>query len=296
MTRLRKFLLKHYRRIERRVAVAVYGPMRPTGMVIGAQKAGTTALYKYLSQHPQVVPSIRKELHFFNIDRNYAKGIGHYLNYFEANTPSRQHKITLDISPGYLHPAEKTAGRIHAFNPDMRLIATLRDPVSRAYSAWQMYRRFYQRDKDWFFKWMDGYSPGNQRKIYVARETFGQSFLDDVRFELEWLQKNRSVEMLMLDHGLYAQQLEYFYQLFPREQLLIICNEEMRRDTPAALAEIETHLRIAHHDWHNSDTSPHFEGNYTDKITSAERDLLSEYYKPYNEKLFLLLNRRFDWC
>jgi hypothetical protein len=49
--------------------------MRPTGIVLGTQKGGTTALYHYLSQHPDVVPSLQKEIHFFNCDAHYEQSM-----------------------------------------------------------------------------------------------------------------------------------------------------------------------------------------------------------------------------
>ena len=269
--------------------------MRPAGMVLGAQKAGTTALYEYLAKHPGIVPSKRKEMHFFNNDRSYARGEKHYLADFELNTPWRRNKITLDVSPGYLLPAEKTAERIFRFDPALKLMATLRDPVARAYSAWQMYRKFYKKDKDWFFKWNEGYTDEDQSRVYVRRESFGDSFLADIEFEFTWKNKGRQVEMLLIDHGYYADQLAVFLEFFPREQLLIIINEEMRRDTASILAQIESHLGLSHHQWHSNDLAPHFEGKYNEKPDAAAVALLREHFQPHNEKLFSLIGRRLDW-
>lgn len=285
--------IKRVKRLQRRLAGSIYGHMRPRGMVIGAQKCGTTALYKYLSQHPHIVPSVKKELHFFNHDAHYAKGLDYYLRHFEANTPSRHAKITLDISPGYLQPSTKTAPRIYQFDPTLKLVALVRDPVYRAYSAWQMYKRFYERDKNWFFKWNEGFD--QQAKPYLPRQHYGRSFYDDVKIEMDMLGSNQQPEMTLLEHGYYAQQLEDFLRLFSKEQLLIISSEEMKKDTPASLATLESFWGIAHHHWERSKTQPHFEGGYQEQPTPQEIELLRDFYAPHNEKLFTLLGKRFDW-
>ncbi len=103
--------------------------MSPSFLIIGAQKSGTTSLFRYLTQHSSIVPPVNnKELHYFDI--NYNKGAKWYRSFFHFN---RKGIITGEKSPYYLfHPLAPK--RIYDYNNCMIIIALLRDPVLRAYS------------------------------------------------------------------------------------------------------------------------------------------------------------------
>src|SRR5690606_12836808 len=70
----------------------------PDFLIIGAQKCGTTSLYRYLIQHPQIEPAIKKEIHYF--DLNYNKPIQWYLNQFPA-LKTQSDRITGEATPYY---------------------------------------------------------------------------------------------------------------------------------------------------------------------------------------------------
>lgn len=295
MASFRKSLRRRLIALRQATEAMLWPPMRPTAMVLGAQKGGTTALFKYLSQHPQVVPSKQKELDFFNYDGRYARGIDFYLDYFERATPWRAGMTTIDISPDYLAGAGKAAPRIRDFDPAMRLVALLRDPVKRAFSAWQMYRKMYRRNPDWYCQFMQGRIAGDPRAAFVRRPVFGESFLDDLQFEIEQAGKGLVAEMSVLHYGHYAAQLAAFYRCFPADSLLVLESDEIRNDTVGALSRIERHFGLAPHDWSRADIAPHFEGGYREGMSDAERDLLRSYYAPHNRELFALLGREFAW-
>ena len=124
----------------------------PSFLIIGAQRAGTTSLFRYLLAHPDVAgPSGGdaavwwvKETHFF--DEKYSKGLDWYRSFFPLDaTRQRRRKRGHDLlageaTPYYMfHPA--VPARAAATLPDVRLIALLRDPVERAYSHYQMMSR-----------------------------------------------------------------------------------------------------------------------------------------------------------
>jgi len=296
MRNLKNSLHKRVERATRRVQGWLYEPMRPAGVVLGAQKGGTTALFHYLSQHPDVVPSMQKEIHFFNNDEHYARGLDFYHGFFERRTPAREGKITLDITPSYLAAAPLTAQRLSCYEPALRLVALLRDPVTRAYSAWQMYRKYYARDPDWFDGWVgsclvEGFPAGCRKRS--AR--FGQSFLDDAREELEWMERGQLVEMPFIHQGFYVRHLEWFLRYFPREQLLVMSSEELKADTRGHLQALEQHFGLSPHAWREEQIRPHFEGGYSEPLPDGARRLLAEYYRPHNRELFELLGREIDW-
>ena len=106
----------------------------PNFLIIGAMKSGTTALYYYLEQHPQVYMSPVKEPNFFcseeNSDGDFATRLGAYQDLFRDVSGE---KAIGEASHCYLYEPE-AAARIQEYITDAKLIAVLRDPVDRAYS------------------------------------------------------------------------------------------------------------------------------------------------------------------
>jgi hypothetical protein len=113
----------------------------PNLFIIGAAKAGTTALYNYLSQHPQVFLSRVKEPMFFSKEEYYARGLDWYEEaYFEG---AEDYPVRAEATPHYLYWSEKVAPRIKEVYGErpVKFIVCFRDPVSRAYSwYWNMVR------------------------------------------------------------------------------------------------------------------------------------------------------------
>ncbi|MDQ3731459.1 MAG: sulfotransferase domain-containing protein, partial [Pseudomonadota bacterium] len=105
--------------------------MLPTFIVIGAMKAGTTSLYHYLSQHPEIGMSRHKELNFFKTNADFAKG----LDWYAAQFPSGS-RVLGESSPNYskCHLFPGVAERLHSVLPRISLIYLVRHPVDRAVS------------------------------------------------------------------------------------------------------------------------------------------------------------------
>ena len=108
--------------------------MRVDFVIGGTQKGGTSALDSFLRQHPEIcMPTTRKELHFFDREeenRDYKK--------YHANfKPKPQHRVIGEASPIYMY-WETAPDRIWKYNPKMKWILALRNPVERAFSAWNM--------------------------------------------------------------------------------------------------------------------------------------------------------------
>lgn len=113
------------------------GRMRPSFLIAGAQRCGTTSLYRALSQHPAIVKAVlHKGVHYFDV--GYHHGPGWYLGHFPLQATGRraagETAMTFESSPYYLfHPL--AAARIAQDLPGVRVIVLIRDPVERAYSA-----------------------------------------------------------------------------------------------------------------------------------------------------------------
>jgi len=105
-------------------------------LIAGVQKAATTALYTFLREHPSIHMPDTKELHFFDNEKvNWERP--DYTQYLEHFTTAKPGQICGEATPIYTYwtPAME---RIRSFNPTMKLVIVLRDPVARAFSQWRM--------------------------------------------------------------------------------------------------------------------------------------------------------------
>lgn len=114
---------------------------RPDFFIVGAPRSGTTAMFHYLSAHPQISMSDRKEMHYFGSDLQfgpqvYRRDLKAYLAEYEGRNGARR---AGDASVWYLM-SKKAAGEIKAFNPDASIIIMLRDPTELLQSMYYMFR------------------------------------------------------------------------------------------------------------------------------------------------------------
>jgi hypothetical protein len=255
------------------------GPLRglPSLLIIGAQRSGTTSLFHYLVQHPDVLAPLGKELHYF--DFHYARGLRWYRGRFPYSHQLRRGALTLDASPYYLmHPL--VPRRAAQLLPEVKLVALLRNPVDRALSHYQ-------------------------HELRDGRESL--SFAEAIAQEAERLDGEE--ERLQTDpgyysynhhryaytrRGLYLQQLRRWTQHFPRAQLLVMQSEALFRDPVAATARVHDFLglrphRLAHHE-------PFLQGNYQRAMPAELRARLCGYFEPHNRELYQWLGEEFDWA
>ena len=208
----------------KRVAKRWVAPWRPRLMpdllVIGAQKAGTSALFDMLVKHPAIVPPARKELGFFSDDTAYARGWSHYLQQLPLRPLRGRGWRTLDATPSYLaHP--RAAERIRHHLPDVRLVAVLRDPVKRAYSDWNMFRQLQDH-------------PVNAH-LHDPR-SFEEAMQQELTMPLE--------RTHYLQRGCYAPQLERYIGLFPKDRLLLFTYPNFKKDPEGVVRAILEHMGL----------------------------------------------------
>ncbi len=185
-------------------------------LVAGAQKSGTTALNYYLKRHPRIALPVKKELHFFDNDELFAGGNVSYDRLYEMFRPTRPGSIAGENSPIYLYwrPA---LPRIRDYNPAMKFIIILRNPIERAFSQWNM-----QRTR--------GIEPFD--------------FMEAVREEPRRIAESAPKQLRKfsyVDRGRYAEQLERAFHLFPRERFLVIKYEEFLGLSSPRFRAVEAH-------------------------------------------------------
>src|ERR1043165_8823622 len=201
----------------------------PRLLILGAQKAGTTTLYEHLTTHPQVARNRSwKEVRFFDLPEHYRKGFGWYL----GNFPSRREaagKISLDASPSYLYFRQVPDMIRRDLGSDIRMIAILRNPVERAYSGWKMYHSF-------------GTNPD------VAEVNRGiadrRSFAEAIDQELNGDVGPEMYPYGYVGRGIYADQIENYYRVFDRRNLLVINFPRLCNDLANLLDEVTSFLEI----------------------------------------------------
>jgi hypothetical protein len=251
----------------------------PDLIVIGVVRGGTTSLYHYLSQHPCITKSAYDELGFF--DSNFHLGLNWYRSLFptifERNRIKSKygHFMTFDVTPFYIYNPH-AAQRVLDTLPRAKIISILRNPVDRAYSNYYL-----------------GVRSGNEKR----------TFEDAINYDLKIIQNNKDMskddnyfEQIIgksyLARGFYAEQLQIWMNKFPREQLLIISTEDLATKTNNTLEIIFDFLGLPNH--RIKDLTKRNEAEYP-PMNPDTRKMLIEYFKPYNEKLYSLLGRRFDW-
>jgi hypothetical protein len=237
----------------------------PDFVIIGAQRGGTTSLYRYLIEHPDIEPASRKEVHFF--DGNYERGMDWYRAHFPLQGASR---LTGEASPSYLF-APAAPARIRAALPQARYIALLRNPVDRAFSHYQ---------------------------LMVKRGIEPLSFEEAIAAEPERLTGTGDPFTLAWRHfsyirrGLYAEQLERWLASFPREQLLVLKSEDFYAEPAATLRQTQAWLGLPAR--LPATLTAHQVGDYVG-MSSATRERLGDYFAPSNRRLYDLLVRDLGW-
>jgi hypothetical protein len=254
----------------------------PDFLIIGAQKAGTTALFAYLRWHPEVMGPSWKEVSFF--DRRYG-GERSYRSSFPA-WPRRWvvarrrgvRPLVGEASPSYIfHPLAPR--RVAEMVPNVRLIALLRDPVERAYSHYQ-HEVSLGREPLSFEDALDAEDErlGGEVERMVAEPSY---------FSEAWW------NYTYVARGRYAEQFERWFEVFPREQLLVVFTDELRDDTHGSYARVLEFIGARPHDL--GEYPRIFDHEYSPMRPETRARLEAEFAGP-NRRLAELLGRELPWA
>jgi hypothetical protein len=181
---------------------------KPDFIIIGVQKGGTSSLFKYLSYHPQIVPSKKKEVHFF--DNNFELGKYWYMNFFPWKWKCMGKK-TGEASPYYIYHPHALA-RIKNHLPNVRLILLLRNPVERAFSEYNMALRKGKEN-------ITSFEEAIKKEIMVKTEQ--TKMLNDPSYKSYFHQT-----FSYISRSMYADQIKSLLKYFSKEQVLIIKSED----------------------------------------------------------------------
>lgn len=254
----------------------------PDFVLIGAQRCGTTSLFRALMEHPQILrPVLHKGVNYFDV--NYGRGPRWYRAHFPLAAAARARTRAfgppcLFEASGYYMYHPFAPQRMAADLPDARLIALLRDPVERAYSA-------HQHESARGFEW----------------ESFERALdLEDERLagELERMANDADYQSFTHRHhsytrrGHYADQLEAFVTLFGRDKLLIIESEAFFADPEAEFDRVVEFLGVRPYRPQRFDR---YNARPSQPMSQSVRARLQEHFAPHDDKLASLLGRPPVW-
>lgn len=262
-------------------ATAAMRPL-PDFLIIGAQKAGTTALYAYVRWHPEIMGPSWKEVSFF--DRHFRGGE----RWYRASFPARPRQwLTMqrngswprvcEASPSYIfHPL--APGRVAGLMPRVRLIAILRNPVDRAYSHYH-HEVALGREQLAFEDALD--QEGERMRGEIERMIREPSYFSEPWWNHTYLARGR-----------YAEQLERWLAVFPREQLLVLFAEELLRDPSETYACVLEFVGVRPHELRSY---PRIFARDYPAMSAATRAQLEAYFEEPNRQLRALLGRELPW-
>jgi len=246
-------------------------PFRPLpgALIIGAQKSGTTSLNAWLRHHPEVMWSSVKEIHYF--DRAPDRSVFWYRSHFPLLQRIRLlwgPSCALEASPEYLYNPE-VAARMKAVVPDVKLIVLLRNPVYRAISHYQHWVRH-----GW------------------ERRPASEALTSPGGYDNQGL----PVDVNFYRHrGHYAEQLSRYFEVYSRDQFLIIRSESMFANPEVAYGRVLEFLGLSGAPL--VDRRPRNRGSSKNKslpldatdIPRETVEFLFDYFKPLNLRLSELL-------
>jgi hypothetical protein len=245
--------------------------MDPDFIVIGGQRCGTTTLFKTLAEHPQVRrPTAVKGTDYYTL--HYARGIDWYRSRMPLGRGTSSDAQAFEACTYYMfHPF--AVERIARDFPNVKLVAMLRDPVSRAFSAYKHeLARGFETETDF----------ATALRLEPAR----------LEGEIEKMRQDVSYESFghrhhaYLSRGQFADQLRRVYDHFPRNQVLVMRSETFFADPLAEIDKLNDFLGLApwapdHVEQHNARPSS--------GMPDEAYDFLVRHFRPHNEALEELL-------
>jgi hypothetical protein len=187
-------------------------------VLAGAQKSGTTALHYFLNKHPNITMGDQQEIHFFDNDALFVSEPD-YEELHKHYPPLGPSTIAGDCTPSYIYH-EPAAERIWKYNPKIKLVILLRNPVDRAFAHWNM-QRFRDREP------LDFFDAVREEKTRIAGAPPAQAR----RFAY-------------VDRGFYGRQLARLFKFFPREQVKVVKFEDFKEKQRETLISIFSFLDL----------------------------------------------------
>jgi len=252
----------------------------PDFIIIGAQKSGTSSLYGYLSQHPELMASYKKEVHYFDggLDPNvdtFKKGEAWYRSNFPIRRNTRNNQKAFEASPLYIfNPLAPQ--RISELIPEVKLIAVLRNPVERTISHY-----FHEKRK--------GFESLPIMQALKVEEERLKPVIDRQDYK-----NNTFIHHSYKKRGLYHEQLKRYLNYFPMRNILVINSEALFMQPHDTLRRVFQFVGVDE-EFTINDLKPRNVGSNKTEIDPDTYEYLKDYFQPHNQELYKLVGENYKW-
>jgi hypothetical protein len=248
--------------------------MLPDFLLVGTQRGGTTSLFRALADHPGTAqPTFHKGVHYFDV--HYARGEAWYRGHFPLRRGSR---LAFESAGYYMHHPLAPA-RIAADLPGVKLLAILRDPVERAFSAHKHeLARGFETEASF------------ERALDLEPERLAGE-VERIRAEPDYL-SHAHRHHSYLDRGRYADQLEVLFGLVGRDRVHVVFAEDFFAEPERVYDAVVDFLGLAR--WRPAAFERH-NARPSAPLSPALRERLTEHFAPHDERLAALLGEVPPW-
>lgn len=252
----------------------------PHSIIIGVRKGGTRALLEMLDIHPEVAAAAT-EVHFFDWDENYAKGLEWYRDLMPYSYP---HQITIEKTPGYFTSPSAPA-RIRAMNSSIKLLLILRDPVERVISDYTQV----------YFNRLENHKP-----VHAIEDMLVRNGALNTRYKA-------------IQRSLYDVYMRNWLLHFPLEQIHIVDGDTLIHNPLSELQKVEKFLelppRIVASNFYFNQTKGFYcirsdgrerclhesKGRPHPPVNSTVLEQLRSYFRQHNHNFYQLVGHTFNW-
>ncbi|MGI9237290.1 MAG: sulfotransferase family protein [Woeseiaceae bacterium] len=234
-------------------------------LVVGAQKAGTTSFRHYLGRHPQIGLHTVSEPHFFDNESIFVPGPPDLRAYHKGFPSPRDDFRRGEVTPIYMY-WEPAIRRIRDYNPLIRMIAILRNPIERAYSHWAMEKYRFNESLSFY-------------DALLAEPTRPKSHSPERRVHF------------YVERGRYCEQIRRIWQYFDKSQLLILRSEELNENPGPVLRKVYEFLEISDDGYQQIKPVHLRKGKYAKRMDERS----AEYLRSVFEKEILELEKLLGW-
>jgi hypothetical protein len=252
----------------------------PDFIIIGAQKSGTSSLHSYLTQHPQLLPAYKKEIHFFDggltpsVD-NFEKGQAWYRAHFPLNKNISDHQKTFEASPLYIvNPIAPK--RIFDLVPKVKIIAVLRNPTERAISHY-------------FHQQRNNREPLSIYEALQEEEKRLEPVIKEKDYKNDIFRRNS-----YKSRGLYKYQLERYLNYFSWQQILVINSEDFFAKPDKTLKRVFDFVGVDT-EFNVQDLNPRNVASNKSDVPPEVYEYLNSYFLPHNQALYELVGESYGW-
>lgn len=233
----------------------------PDFIIVGTMKGGTTVLYDFICEHPDVSAATQKEIHYFSL--NYMEGADWYHQHFSPKQPG---KIIGEASPTYFDMAVNPTipKAIKNDYPDVKIILIVRDPVERAISHYNHFCKINQISQ------LQQIGPERFFNLPYSNAIKATSSLDLSLFHV-------------LNFSCYSNKYSIYESVF-KDQLLVLSNEELLKTPNQTMEKVHQHLFLESYQSEIYNSVRYSAGTTRDQLSVETQKKLEDFLYPDYQK------------